>query len=74
MPLHIVHDAVSQEETAEVPEGQVIRVTRRGFRLHDRLLRPASVVVATAQNGQGDPAPEGAEEQADVGPAEGSEA
>jgi molecular chaperone GrpE len=41
-----LHDAVSQEEGEE--EGRVLRVTRRGFMLRDRLLRPASVVVATA--------------------------
>jgi molecular chaperone GrpE len=39
-----VHDAVSQEEGGE--EGRVLRVIRKGYRLRDRLLRPASVVVA----------------------------
>jgi len=48
-----LHDAVSQEETTEVPDGQILRVTRRGYELHDRLLRPASVVVAKAP-GSGD--------------------
>ncbi|BCU76967.1 nucleotide exchange factor GrpE [Luteolibacter sp. LG18] len=43
-----LHDAVTEEESAEVPEGRVLRVTRRGFRLRDRLLRPASVVVSKA--------------------------
>jgi len=41
-----LHEAVSQQETAEVPEGQVVRQLRKGYRLRDRLLRPASVVVA----------------------------
>jgi len=41
-----VHDAVSQEASDEVPEGQVLRMTRRGYRLKDRLLRPASVIVS----------------------------
>ena len=41
-----LHDAVSQEESAEQEEGTILRVTRRGFRLRDRLLRPASVVVS----------------------------
>lgn len=40
-----LHDAVSQE-ASEQPEGSIIRTTRRGFRLRDRLLRPASVVVS----------------------------
>lgn len=41
-----VHEAVSQEVSAEVEEGTVIRVMRRGFRINDRLLRPANVVVS----------------------------
>jgi len=40
-----LHDAVSQEE-AEGEEGRILRVTRRGFRLRDRLLRPAGVIVS----------------------------
>ncbi|MES2981356.1 MAG: nucleotide exchange factor GrpE [Verrucomicrobiota bacterium] len=40
-----LHDAVSQE-ASDQPEGSIIRTTRRGFRLRDRLLRPASVVVS----------------------------
>lgn len=40
-----LHDAVSEEE-AEGEEGRVLRVTRRGFKLRDRLLRPASVIVS----------------------------
>jgi molecular chaperone GrpE len=41
-----VHEAVSQQETTDVPEGQVVQQLRKGYRLKDRLLRPASVVVA----------------------------
>jgi len=41
-----VHEAVSQKETAEVPEGQVVQQLRKGYKFRDRLLRPASVVVA----------------------------
>ena len=41
-----LHEAVSQEESAEVAEGQVLRQLRRGYRLNGRLLRPATVVVA----------------------------
>jgi molecular chaperone GrpE len=40
------HEAVSQQETAETPEGQVVQQLRKGYKLRDRLLRPASVVVA----------------------------
>ncbi len=41
-----VHEAVSQEPGEE--EGRILRVHRRGFMLRDRLLRPATVVVAKA--------------------------
>lgn len=42
-----VHEAVSQEASSEVPAGQVIRLTRKGYKLGDRLLRAANVVVST---------------------------
>src|SRR5271154_1176028 len=41
-----LHEAVSQQETSEVPEGHVVQQIRRGYKLRDRLLRPAAVVVA----------------------------
>jgi molecular chaperone GrpE len=41
-----LHDAVAQEDCAAGEEGRILRVTRRGFKLRDRLLRPASVVVS----------------------------
>ena len=40
------HDAVSQEFSAEIAEGQVIRQVRKGYKLKDRLLRAASVIVS----------------------------
>ena len=42
-----LHEAIAHEASAEVPEGVVIRQTRRGYRLKDRLLRPSSVVVSS---------------------------
>ena len=41
-----LHEAVSQQESAEVPEGQVLQQLRKGYRLRERLLRPATVIVA----------------------------
>ena len=41
-----LHDAVAQEECAAGEEGRILKVTRRGFKLRDRLLRPAGVVVS----------------------------
>ncbi len=43
-----LHEAVSQKETSEAPEGQVVQQLRKGYKLRDRLLRPATVVVAKA--------------------------
>ncbi|HXC98978.1 MAG TPA: nucleotide exchange factor GrpE [Verrucomicrobiae bacterium] len=40
------HEAVSQQDSAEVPEGQVLQQLRKGYKLRDRLIRPATVVVA----------------------------
>ena len=43
-----LHEAVSQQETTDVEEGVVVQQLRKGYRLHERLVRPASVVVAKA--------------------------
>ncbi|MCX7819057.1 MAG: nucleotide exchange factor GrpE [Kiritimatiellae bacterium] len=40
------HEAVAHEPTADVPPETVLRVTRKGYRIGDRLLRAAQVVVA----------------------------
>ena len=40
------HEAVSQQDSAEVPEGQVLQQLRKGYKLRDRLIRPATVIVA----------------------------
>jgi len=40
------HEAVSQQETNDVPEGQVVQQIRKGYKLRERLLRPAAVIVA----------------------------
>jgi molecular chaperone GrpE len=41
-----LHEAISQEESEQVPEGVVIRQLRKGYKLRDRLIRPANVVVS----------------------------
>ena len=40
------HEAVSQQETESAPEGQVVQQLRKGYKLRERLLRPAAVIVA----------------------------
>src|SRR5438132_6186142 len=42
-----LHDAIAHEPSQDVPEGSIIRQTRRGYRYKDRLLRPSSVVVSS---------------------------
>ena len=42
-----LHEAIAHEPSNDIPEGTVIRQTRRGYRLKDRLLRPSSVVVSS---------------------------
>lgn len=42
----LVHEALSSEETEEHEPGIVTRVFRKAFKLHDKLIRPAQVVVA----------------------------
>jgi molecular chaperone GrpE len=41
-----VHEAIAQEQNAEIAEGFVIRQLRKGYKLKDRLIRPANVVVS----------------------------
>lgn len=41
-----LHEAISQRESAEVDEGIVVQQLRKGYKLRERLLRPASVIVA----------------------------
>ena len=42
-----MHEAIAHEPSDRVPEESVVRQTRRGYRLKDRLLRPAKVVVSS---------------------------
>ncbi|MEK7690928.1 MAG: nucleotide exchange factor GrpE [Bdellovibrionota bacterium] len=40
------HEAVSRESSSAIPEGSVVREEVPGYLIHDRLLRPARVVVS----------------------------
>lgn len=42
-----LHEALGTVETAEFPDGAVVEEVRRGYRIKDRLLRPALVKVAS---------------------------
>lgn len=41
-----LHEALSSEETEQVPAGHVTRVFKKPYKLHDRVVRPGQVVVA----------------------------
>jgi molecular chaperone GrpE len=41
-----LHEAVAHEPTADHPDNQVIGEVQRGYRLHDRVIRPSLVRVA----------------------------
>ena len=43
------HEAVMETEGTDEPPGSVVKVLEDGYTLHDRLLRPARVVVAKSQ-------------------------
>ena len=43
-----LHEALSQEETTDAEEGTVVQQVQCGYKLNDRLVRPARVVVAKA--------------------------
>ncbi|PKB79870.1 MAG: nucleotide exchange factor GrpE [SAR202 cluster bacterium Io17-Chloro-G9] len=40
------HEALGTEETTEHPPGYIIQVIRAGYRLQDRVIQPAQVIVA----------------------------
>ena len=41
-----VHEAIAATESAEHKPGRIVQETQKGFHFHDRLLRPASVVIS----------------------------
>ena len=47
-----MHEAVSRVESAEVPSGAVAAELQKGYRVGERLLRPALVSVSTGPKPQ----------------------
>ncbi|HNO79413.1 MAG TPA: nucleotide exchange factor GrpE [Phycisphaerae bacterium] len=47
------HEALMQQPTPDHEPGRVIQQIQKGYKLHDRVLRPAKVIVSAAVN-QGD--------------------
>ena len=50
------HEAVMETDKTEQPPGSVVQVLENGYTLHDRLLRPARVVVARSSQPSSQPA------------------
>lgn len=44
------HEAMSTQQTDEVPANQVVQVLQKGYTLNQRLVRPALVIVAKPQS------------------------
>lgn len=42
-----LHQAILQQPSAEYPSGTVLHVAQDGYQVHDRVLRPAQVIVST---------------------------
>jgi len=42
------HEAISQQPSADYPPNTVLMVVQEGYQLHDRVVRPAQVIVSTA--------------------------
>ena len=45
-----LHEAIKQESSDEVAEGQILCTLRRGYRLKERVLRAANVVVSSGSS------------------------
>jgi len=43
-----LHEAVMQQPSAEQPPNTVLQVVAHGYKMHDRVLRPAKVIVSSA--------------------------
>lgn len=55
------HDAMSQEQSDQFEDGQIIRIMRKGYKMGERLVRPANVVVAEAPAAESEESSEDAE-------------
>jgi len=48
------HQAVMQEETEDCPDNVVLKELQKGYLMHDRLLRPAMVIVSKSKGEKND--------------------
>ena len=57
------HEAVAREESSDVKAPTVVAELRRGYKMHDRLVRPAMVKVAVPAEAGSAPVPAGGGEE-----------
>lgn len=48
-----VHEALLRDDEADLPAQTIAKIMQRGFHYHERILRPARVVVATGKGHKG---------------------
>jgi len=48
------HEAMTRQESADVPENHVMAVLKRGFAIGNRLVRPAAVMVSVGPGSKGE--------------------
>ena len=58
-----LHEAVSHQDSADHPEGMILDQLQRGYKMADRLLRPARVVVSKGPAEESGAEAEGADPQ-----------
>lgn len=68
-----LHQAVTHESSAEVPEGHVIAEMQRGYVVGDRVLRPSAVRVSSGPAPEPEPATEAATVESESPSGEGAE-
>ena len=59
------HEALGALASPDHPPGHIIQAVRQGYRLHDRIIQPAQVIVASEPQDQGDT--NGEEKESDNG-------
>lgn len=47
-----VHEAMLQQPSADFPSGTVLNEVAKGYRLHDRVVRPSKVIVSKEPDGE----------------------
>lgn len=50
---HNQHDAMQTAPSADIEEGKIVQLVRKGFSLNGRLIRPAAVIVSGGPEGAG---------------------